>query len=209
MTLTNTFWVQMAAFNEATLPLQIILIIIALILIYMVFKKHSKVINNLMKVFLAFVFAWNGIVYFLFFAQNQIATFVGAPLFIIVAILFILDIKQNRTHFKLPELKWLRFFTILWIALAFLYPLLGLILGRFYPEICLPMAPCPLTVLAIALVSAAIPDVDKKVYIFLLPWALISLPKCFGVYSCFEDCILFFAGLYGLIILIKNWKNIT
>jgi hypothetical protein len=36
----------------------------------------------------------------------------------------------------------------------------------------LPIAPCPLTVFAIALVTAAIPKVDKKIYMLLLPWVL-------------------------------------
>jgi len=41
----------------------------------------------------------------------------------------------------------------------------------------------------------------------LLPWALMGLPKCFGVLDCYEDCTLFVAGVYGLIVLIRNWKT--
>ena len=29
--------------------------------------------------------------------------------------------------------------------------------------------------------TAAIPKGDKKVFVFLLPWALMDLPKCLGV----------------------------
>ena len=47
---------------------------------------------------------------------------------------------------------------------------------------------------------------DKKVSIALLPWALMGLPKCLGALDCYEDCILFAAGIYGLIVLVKNWK---
>jgi hypothetical protein len=68
------------------------------------------------------------------------------------------------------------------------------------------MMPCPLTVFAIALVAGAAPNVDKKVFVALLPWALMGLPKCLGALDCYEDCILFAAGVYGLIVLIKNWK---
>jgi hypothetical protein len=70
------------------------------------------------------------------------------------------------------------------------------------------MNPCPSTVLAIALAVAAIPKVDKKAYIMLLPWALMGLPKCLGAYQCYEDCILFAAGVYGLVMLIANWRAI-
>ena len=94
------------------------------------------------------------------------------------------------------------------ILLTFLYPFIGMALGHSYPKTCMPMAPCPLSVFAIALVTAAIPKVDKKVFVFLLPWALLGLPKCLGVLECYEDCILFGAGLYGFIMLVKNWKMI-
>jgi hypothetical protein len=72
-----------------------------------------------------------------------------------------------------------------------------------------PMMPCPLTVFALTMVTAASPKVDKKIFILLLPWALAALPKCFGVLDCYEDCILFASGVYGLIILIKDWKSIS
>jgi len=68
------------------------------------------------------------------------------------------------------------------------------------------MMPCPLTVFAVALVAAAAPRVDKKVFVALLPWALLALPKCFGVLDCYEDCILFASGVYGLVVLIASWR---
>jgi hypothetical protein len=34
----------------------------------------------------------------------------------------------------------------------------------------------------------------------------MGLPKCFGVLDCYEDCILFASGVYGLVELIRNWK---
>ena len=97
--------------------------------------------------------------------------------------------------------------TILWVLLAFSYPLIGWAMGHVYPKTCTPMMPCPLTVFALALVAAAAPKVDRKAYTFLLPWALMGLPKCLGALDCYEDCILFAAGVYYLIVLIKSWKT--
>ena len=108
-----------------------------------------------------------------------------------------------------PIIEWvLALLTVSWIFLVFLYPVIGIALGHCYPETCMPMAPCPLTIFAIALAAAAIPKVDRKVYVFLLPWAILSLPKCLGALDCYEDCILFAAGVYGLVLLVKNWKTI-
>jgi hypothetical protein len=92
---------------------------------------------------------------------------------------------------------------------VFLYPLFGLPLGHIYPRILTPVMPCPLTVFALAMIAAAAPKVDRKLYILLLPWALAGLPKCLGILDCYEDCILFAAGVYGLILLIKDWKAIS
>jgi hypothetical protein len=126
----------------------------------------------------------------------------------IVAILFAADIFTKKIEFRLPDSMWQKYLTIFWMLLVFLYPAIGFALGNYYPKNCTPMMPCPLTVFAIALGTAALPKVDKKVYVLLLPWALMGLPKCLGALECYEDCILFGAGVYGLIILIRSWKVI-
>jgi len=207
MPTTETFWNQMAAYNEATLPVQIVMMIVAVVLTYFVFAKASARANTLMKLFLSFAFAWTGIVFFLIFARSIVSA-VASALFIVVAILFALDIFKKKNEFRLPVARWQRYLTVFLILLVFLYPLVGMALGHPYPKTCMPMAPCPLTVFAIALAAAAIPHVDKKVYIMLLPWAILSLPKCLGALDCYEDCILFAAGVYGLVLLVKNWKII-
>jgi hypothetical protein len=207
MPTTETFWNQMGAYNEATLPVQISMMIIAVVLTYFVLVKANARANTLMKLFLSFAFAWTGIVFFLIFARSIVSA-VASALFIIVAILFALDIFKKKIKFRLPVAIWQKYLTVFWILLVFLYPVIGMALGHHYPETCMPMAPCPLTVFAIALVAAAIPKVDRKVYIFLLPWAILSLPKCLGALDCYEDCILFAAGVYGLLLLAKNWKII-
>jgi hypothetical protein len=204
---TEIFWSQLGAYNEVTFPVQAAMIFLAAILTYYVFAKPTGKANDLMKAFLSFVFAWNGIVFLLIFAKSSIST-PFAPIFLAVAVLFAVDISTKKITFKLPKVTWLRYLTIFWILLVFLYPVIGFALGHHYPKTCLPMNPCPSTVFAIALVSAAIPKVDRKICVLLLPWALLSLPKCLGVFECYEDCILFLAGVYGLIMLIKNWKTI-
>jgi hypothetical protein len=202
----ETFWARVGAYNEATWPLQAVMIVIALVLTYRGFAKPSPKTDVWMKAFLSFAFAWDGVVFFLIFLRNPLSMVTGVPLFIIVSILFAVDIFTKRTQFRLPEAKWMKVLTIVWISLVVLYPLIGWSLGHTYPKTLLPLFPCPLTVFAIALVAAAAPRVDKKVFAFLLPWALMGLPKCFGALDCYEDCILFVSGVYGLIVLIRNWK---
>jgi hypothetical protein len=204
---TETFWTRVGAYNEATLLIQAVMIIAAVILTYRVFAKPGAKTDVWMKAFLSVAFAWDGVVFFLIFLRNPVSMFTGAPLFIAVSVLFAVDILAKKTKFHLPDVKWKRGLTIVWLLLVTLYPLVGWVfVGHAYPRTLLPLFPCPLTVFALALVAAAAPNVDKKVFIALLPWALMGLPKCFGALDCYEDCILFAAGVYGLMVLIKNWK---
>jgi hypothetical protein len=183
------------------------MVIMALVLTYRVVAKPGPKTDVWMKVFLSFAFAWNGAVFFLIFLRNPLSMATGAPLFFIVATLFAVDIVAKKTQFRFPETRWMRRLTVAWILLAALYPLIGWPLGHRYPTTLLSPFPCPLTVFAIALVAAAAPSVDKKVFALLLPWALMGLPKCFGALDCYEDCILFASGVYGLIVLVRNWRT--
>jgi len=205
----ENWWSISERYNNAIFPVQIVIMVIGVILTYFLFAKPNTRTNNLMKAYLAFTFAWNGIVFFLIFGKELPGTFLGAPLFIITPVLFAVDIFTKKTEFKLPNARWHKYLTIFWVLCAFLYPLIGLPLGHLYPRSCMfGVFPCPTTVFALALLAAAIPKVDKKVYTLLLIWALPSVGKCFGVLDLYEDCVLFVAGVYGLIMLVKNWKVI-
>jgi hypothetical protein len=202
---TAAFWNHVAAYNEATWPVQAVMIVAAAYLTVRAFVRPGPKTDVWMKAFLALAFAWNGIVFFLIFVRNPISMIIGTPLFLIVSILFVVDGFTRRTEFRLPDVRWSRYFTILWLLLVALYPLIGWVfLGHAYPTMLLPLFPCPLTVFAIALVAAASPNADNKLFIALLPWALMGLPKCFGALDCYEDCILFAAGVYGLVVLVKG-----
>jgi hypothetical protein len=205
----EAFWTQVGVYNQATYPFQAVLVVAALVLTYLVYVKPGTKTDIWMKAFLALAFAWNGVVFFLIFVKNPISQFFGAPLFIILAVLFVVDIFTKRTSFRLPETKWKQVFTVFWILLVFLYPLFGLPLGHTYPGMLTPVMPCPLTVFAVALVAAAAPQVSRVLYVLVLPWALAGLPKCLGALDCYEDCILFAAGVYGLVLLVKDWKAIS
>jgi hypothetical protein len=208
MMTTEEFWNQLGAYNAATWPVQIAWLVVAIMLTYLVFARRTAWANMAMKVLLSFTFAWNGVIFFFVFSDGPVYDFFFGPLFIVVAILFAVDIFVNRMKFKLPDRGWRRYATLFWVLLWLFYPPVGVALGRNFPRVCTPMNPCPSTVFAIALAVAALPEVDKKAYIMLLPWALMGLPKCLGVYECYEDCILFGAGVYGLVMLIANWRAI-
>jgi hypothetical protein len=203
----ETFWAGVGLYNEALWPVQAALVLVAAFLTYRVIAKPGPRTDVWMKAFLSFAFAWNGIVVFLVYLRNPISMAIGTPVFVLVAILFAVDIWAKRTVFRLPRMRWGRALTYAWLVLVASYPLIGwAFLGHAYPRMLLPTMPCPLTVFAIALVAAAAPRADRKVFVALLPWALLGLPKCLGALDCYEDCVLFASGVYGLVVLIRTWR---
>jgi hypothetical protein len=204
----ESWWSTSGAYNNAIFPMQIITMVTGITLTYLLLAKPSSKTNNLMKAYLAFTFAWNGIVFFLIFGKELPGALLGAPLFIVTAALFAKDIFTNKIEFRLPSARWHSCLTIFWILCAFLYPLIGLPLGHYYPRTCIfGVFPCPTIVFALALLAAATPKVDKKVYALLLIWALPSVGKCFGALGLYEDCVLFVAGVYGLIMLVRSCRT--
>jgi hypothetical protein len=203
---TRSWWETVGAYNVAVFPLQVVVVLAALALTYLVFTRTGERSDKLMKVYLSLMCAWNGLVFFLFYGRHLPGTILGVPLFILAAILFAWDVRAGKTRFRLPEVRWQRCITGFFILLSFLYPLIGLVFGHVYPESCtFGVMPCPTTVFALALLSAALPQADAKVYSLLLIWALPALGKCLGALDLYEDCILFWAGIYALFMLIRNW----
>ena len=205
---TSLWWKTVGAYNAAVFPLQVVVALAAVTLTLLVFKRPGKTSDTLMKAYLSLLCAWNGLVFFLVYGRLLPGTILGAPLFILAAILFAWDVRAGKTRFRLPEAPWQRFTTGSLILLALLYPLLGAAFGHCYPESCtFGVMPCPTTVFALALLSAALPQADKKVYSLLLVWALPALGKCLGALDLYEDCVLFWAGVYALVMLLRAWSE--
>lgn len=205
---THSWWNQVGQYNEVVFPLQIVFLAAAVILTYFLLTNPEKT-NKLMKGYLSFVCGWNAVVFFLIYGRELSGAVLGIPLFVLAAVLFAWDIKAGKTQFKAPEAPWKKYATALLILCAFLYPVIGYAIGHIYPQACtFGTMPCPTTVFALALLAAAVPRVDKKVYIVLLVWALPAFGKCLGALDLYEDCILFWSGVYALAVLVKNWKTI-
>lgn len=206
---TETWWNNVASYNDTVFPLQIIFLGAAVVLVYFLAFNPGTKLNKILKGYLSFVCAWNAVVFFLGFGRELPGALLGAPLFIVAALLFAWDIKAGKIQFQFPEVAWQKGITVLLVACAFFYPAIGYVIGHVYPNACtFGTMPCPTTVFALALLAAAIPKVDKKVYIVLLVWALPAFGKCLGALDLYEDCILFWTGVYGAVVLMKNWKII-
>jgi len=202
----EVFFNNVSAYNVSIFPMQIITLVVAIILTYLLFVRPSTGVNKLIKIYLSFTFIW----FALMFPFEGVLKIIFGLVHIVIAILFFIDIFTAKIEFKFPETSCKRYFMLFLIFSAFaLYPLIEYMSGHSYPTILLfGVAPCPTTIFSLALLIGAVPKVGKLIFILLIFPAIfsgLSVPIMLGVWA---DLLLLVSGAYGLIILVKNWKLI-
>ena len=202
----EVFFNNVSAYNVSIFPMQIITLVVAIVLTYLLFVRPSTIVNKLIKIYLSFTFVW----FVLMFPFEGVFKIIFGLVHIVIAILFFIDIFTAKIEFKFPETSGKRYFMLFLIFSAFaLYPLIEYMSGHLYPKILLfGVAPCPTIIFSLALLIGAVPKVGKLIFILLIFSAIssgLSVPIMLGVWA---DLLLLVSGIYGLITLVKNWKLI-
>jgi len=195
------FWKTITDYNQNTWLWQIGIFLIGLGLTVLIYNKPSKAIKNLMKGYLAFTFAWIGIVFFYQYGSVEAKKFLTGSFFLLIALLWIVDIFFNRFTFeRTPQYnKPVLLFYLLFLS----YPLVSILLGKSFPSISTWLMPCPLTVFALTLICSFSKQVNRFLLLLLVIWALTGLPKIF-IFNVPEDVILFLSGVFTLIVFVPQ-----
>ena len=210
--ITPETWVgNFEAYNTTWLPVLVISWLALIICTYLLFAKPCDKTNLLMKACLAFIFAWNGAVFFFMYMKNS-AVPGGIPM-LAIGILFAVDVFRNKIKISFPEAGWKRYVTLSLIIWALgLYTLAGWLTGHPYPGGPLPVAPCPMTIFVIALLSTSMATLKTDripftlLFIPLLWWAFLAGLGAPFRYGFYVDLTLFATGVYGLVMLIRHWR---
>jgi len=202
----EVFLNNIGVYNDSIFPMQIITLVVAIILTYLLFVRPSTILNKLIKIYLSFTFVW----FVLMFPFEGVFKIAFGLVHIVIAILFFIDIFTAKIEFKFPETSGKKYFMLFLIFSAFaLFPLIEYMSGHLYPKILLfGVAPCPTIIFSLALLIGAVPKVGKLIFILLIFSAIssgLSAPIMFEVWA---DLLLLVSGIYGLITLVKNWKFI-
>ena len=208
----EAWWSIIEAYGARIWPAQAVFYIVAILLTGWLLLKPGQFQNWIIKLYLSIAFAWNGIVFFLILAKDitgdSYGNYLFGSIFIIVSVLFALDLFRQKMQFSLPAAGWHKYATLVLMLLVFCYPLFGIAFGHHFQSLIIPGTfPCPTTAFGLIMLTTALPRVNKIAYILLLLWAIpfppfIQIPK-YGVY---EDAIMFISGVYSLILLLKYWK---
>ena len=208
----EAWWSIIEAYGARIWPAQAVFYIVAILLTGWLLLKPGQFQNWIIKLYLSIAFAWNGIVFFLIIAKDitgdSYGNYLFGSIFIIVSVLFALDLFRQKMQFSLPAAGWHKYSTLVLMLLVFCYPLFGIAFGHHFLSLIIPGTfPCPTTAFGLIMLTTALPRVNKIAYILLLLWAIpfppfIQIPK-YGVY---EDAIMFISGIYSLILLLRYWK---
>lgn len=191
------FWMTLQSFRDDTFMVQMLIIVAYLGILFLIAKREGARTDAIVKVILSSIFIFNGIACFLmYFSELPMAKFFAGPLYLAIGYLFLVDIMARRIHFTFNISPLRRFLAFIFVILAFLFPVFGMLSG--HAMIALPGVPCPLAIFTLALLSAAMPRVDNIIVFMLLAWVMVNIPKIFGHVGCYEEIILILAGAYVL-----------
>ena len=150
---TEEFLEVFKIYNLTVWPTQILLVILALLMIFVLLKKN-KLSDKIISIGLTLFWLWMGIVYhYLFFTKINGAAYVFGSLFIIQAVLFFYYglIKRNlEFNFRNNFIGVISIILFLY-ALIF-YPLLGYQFGHLYPRTPTFGLPCPTTIFTFGMI---------------------------------------------------------
>jgi hypothetical protein len=197
-------------YNEAVFPMQIILFLLSVLIIYLTIKpkmKYDKTISG----FLAFLWLWMGIIYHLiFFTSINIAAYVFGSFFILQGVLFLIaGVLQNKISYKFKSDLYGKIGITLILFSLIIYPVIGYLLDHLYPYSPTFGLPCPTTIFTFGILLL---NTNRcPLYILIIPflWSVIGFTAAFN-FGIWEDTGLFVAGLLSTsLLLTRNRKLIS
>lgn len=182
-------------YNTSVWPTQIALIALAVACVILLVRARAHA-SRLIAAGLALLWCWMAVAYhFAFFASINRAAIVFGSLFLCEALLlFWYGVRTERLHFSLThDVYGLAGIVTIVFALVG-YPLLGLALGRRYPEAPTFGLPCPTTIFTLGFLLLARPPAPRRILVIPFLWSLLGTMAATRL-GVKEDYSLFAAGL--------------
>ena len=180
-------------YNEAVWPMQWLMNLLAIVAIVLALRGKSAL---MVSVILGGFWIWMGIAYHLiFFARINRAAVAFGVLFVAQGLLFLwMGVARRRIHFRVrADRSGVLGFTIIAYALL-LYPALGYLLGRRYPEIPTFGLPCPTTIFTFGLLLWTDASAPLRLVVIPAIWSLFGFSAARSL-SMTEDYGLLIAGI--------------
>ena len=168
-------------YNQSVFPMQFVLVWLASAAVLLAISK-KRFSDEIIAGILAFLWLWAGIVYHLiFFTRINSGAYLFSAMFIAQGLLFLYQgIVEKRLSFDLKPNLYGALGIIFVIYALVLYPVIGVLLGRFFPASPTFGAPCPLVIFTFGILTWT----DKKftTYLLIIPllWAIVGSTAAFS-----------------------------
>lgn len=180
-------------YNEAVWPAQWLMNLLAIAVIALAVRGRSaRVVSGILGIF----WIWMGIAYhWAFFARINRAAVAFGLLFVTEGLLLLrMGVAQRLLRFRLrADSGGVLGLTLIAYALL-LYPAIGYLIGRRYPETPTFGLPCPTTIFTFGLLLWADPPVPLRLVLIPAIWSLIGFSAAYSL-SMTEDYGLLIAGI--------------
>jgi hypothetical protein len=194
-------------YNQDLYPAQYLMLGLGLIAILMVFFRTERS-SRFISAILAFFYGWIGLqFYMVYFKEFMPIPFVFAILFIVQALIFILEgTVRNRISFRFKADLYGLTGALLIFYSIFGYQALEYIIGRGYPEIlAFGMFPCPTVIFSLGILLWTEKKFPPYILIFPIINALSGFIPAFMI-GIIEDIGLIISGLIVLTLLSRRDK---
>jgi hypothetical protein len=194
-------------YNLAVWPLQILFYLLAMVVVFLSFKKFSYA-DQLVSAILALFWVWMGIAYhFAYFTTINKAAYIFGGLFILQGILFLIyGVFKNRSSFQFQPDTY-GFTGALLILYALIgYPILSSSFGHIFPYTPSFGLPCPTTIFTLGLLLWNRSKTSLAILIIPVLWSAIGFTAAFSL-GIYEDTGLLIAAVLVCIMLLLKRKN--
>ena len=190
------------AYNTAIWPLQGVAAALGLVTIGLLAYRPSWAARSISAILAIFWLVMGVGYHWSFFAAINPAAYLFSGLFIIAALIFLLEgAIRNRIQFRGFQGNRARLASLLIVYGFVLYPLLGLIVTHPYPATPLfGVAPCPTTIFTLALLIIAQ---------YPRPWVLGSIPLVWSLIGGSAALLLDVPADWGLFVAALAWIYVT
>ena len=191
------------SYNLTVWPAQILLVVLALLMIFVMFKKNFYS-DKLISIGLAVLWLWMGIVYhIIFFTRINPAAYLFGTLYVIQAGLFVYyGIITKELIYKYRN-NAIGIISILFFLYSLIfYPLLSYQFGHLYPSKPTFGLPCPTTIFTFGMIILM---EDRKIIIFIIPivWSLVGFTAALKL-GIYQDIGLLIASVISSMILFSK-----
>jgi len=195
-------------YNISIWPVQILLVILALVATYFsIFKKPYS--DKIILFVLTFFWLWMGIAYHLiYFSPINKAAIIFGSLFIIQSLLFFyFGVIKDKLGFQFRLNKYGITGMALIMFSLIVYPLTGYWLGHIYPSSPTFGLPCPTTIFTFGILLFSSTRIPPAIIIIPFLWALIGFSAAFSL-GIKEDTSLLVSGLLSIVLIITRNKKL-